>query len=68
MAAELDKYIPVLRDMISQVASRMTIDDLEGRNGRDMLKREIKNNVNVFLRDHTTGAVIEVYFSDFLIQ
>lgn len=68
MKAEIDKYRPVLRDQISQIASRMTIDDLEGRNGRDMLKREIKNSVNIFLREHTTGAVVDVFFSDFLIQ
>lgn len=68
LKVEIEKYRPVLRDRISQIASRMTIDELEGRNGRDMLKREIKNSVNGFLREYTAGAVVDVYFSDFLIQ
>ena len=46
----------------------MTIDQLEGANGRDALKREIMNIVNVALKDEMSGAVVDVYFSDFLIQ
>ncbi|MDF7808001.1 flagellar basal body-associated FliL family protein [Pontiellaceae bacterium B12219] len=64
----LEAHRAIIRDLISEAASRMTIDELEGRNGRSILKREIKNRVNDLVRDRMAGAVIDVYFSDFLIQ
>lgn len=60
--------IPLIRDLISEAACRMTIDELDGQAGRQVLKREIKNQLNVMLRNHMAGAVRNVYFSDFLIQ
>lgn len=68
LATPLEAHRPIIRDLISESASHMTIQELEGRNGRDILKREIKNRVNDMLRDRMSGAVVEVYFSDFLIQ
>jgi flagellar basal body-associated protein FliL len=68
LTAPLEAHRAIIRDLISESASRMTIDELEGRNGRSILKREIKNRVNDLVRDRMDGAVIDVYFSDFLIQ
>jgi flagellar basal body-associated protein FliL len=68
MAVIAETYRPIIRDHISEAASRMTIDELEGRNGRGILKREIKNRLNVLFRERMAGAVVEVYFADFLIQ
>ncbi|QBG47364.1 flagellar basal body-associated FliL family protein [Verrucomicrobia bacterium S94] len=64
----LEAHRAIIRDLISEAASHMTIDELEGRNGRSILKREIKNRVNDLVRDRMAGAVVDVYFSDFLIQ
>lgn len=64
----LESHRAIIRDLISESASHMTIEELEGRNGRSILKREIKNRVNDLMRDRMSGAVVEVYFSDFLIQ
>ncbi len=58
----------ILRDMISETATQMTIEELEGQNGREILKREIKNRINDMVNDWMAGAVVKVYFSDFLIQ
>ena len=68
LTAMMEAYRPIIRDLISESASHMTIEELEGRNGRGILKREIKNRTNDLLRDRMSGAVVEVFFSDFLIQ
>ncbi|MBN2683827.1 MAG: flagellar basal body-associated FliL family protein [Pontiellaceae bacterium] len=59
---------PIIRDLISEAASQMTIDQLDGMNGRKQLKSEIQNKVNEMIRDWMAGAVVDVYFPDFLIQ
>ncbi|MDF7800935.1 flagellar basal body-associated FliL family protein [Pontiellaceae bacterium B1224] len=68
LVTPLEAHRAIIRDLMSEAASHLTIEELEGRNGRSILKREIKNNVNDLLRDRLAGAVINVYFSDFLIQ
>ncbi len=65
---EIEARRPLIRDLISEAACRMTIDELDGQNGRGILKREIKNKINILLRGQLAGAVQDVYFSDFLIQ
>ncbi len=64
----VEARIPLIRDLVSEAACRLSIDALDGQNGRQILKREIKNQMNVMLRNHMAGAVKDVYFSDFLIQ
>lgn len=68
LTTSLEAHRAIIRDLMSESASHMTIEELEGRNGRGILKREIKNRVNDLLRDRMAGAVVDVYFSDFLIQ
>ncbi len=68
LAIPLEAHRAIIRDLMSEAASHMTIEELEGRNGRGILKREIKNRVNDLLRNRMVGAVVAVYFSDFLIQ
>ncbi len=68
LSTPLEAHRAIIRDLMSEAASHMTIEELEGRNGRGILKREIKNRVNDLLRDRMVGAVVAVYFSDFLIQ
>ena len=68
LVPEIEARRPLIRDLISEAACRMTIDELDGQNGRGILKREIKNKINILLRGQLAGAVQDVYFSDFLIQ
>ncbi len=68
LATVIEAYRPIILDMISEVASYMTIDELEGRSGRGILKREIKNRVNDLLQGQGKGSIEDVYFTDFLIQ
>jgi flagellar basal body-associated protein FliL len=64
----LEDYKPMLRDSVSQVASRMTIDELQGLNARSNLRKEIISTLNNLLKDKLSGTVTDVYFSEFLIQ
>jgi flagellar basal body-associated protein FliL len=64
----IEAHRPIVLDMISEVASYMTIEELEGRSGRGILKREIKTRINDLLRGQGKGAVDDIYFTDFLIQ
>lgn len=68
LATEITKYDALLRDRVSMAASSMTIDELEGPNGREALKKEIAVQINSALKDRMAGAVVDVYFSEFLIQ
>ena len=64
----LEQYKPMLRDCVSQVASRMTIDELQGVNARNNLRKSIVSTLNTLLSDKMAGSITDVYFSDFLIQ
>lgn len=68
LLASLESFRPIIQDLICESASHMTIEELEGRNGRGILKREIKNRANELMRDRMDGAITQVYFTDFLIQ
>jgi len=58
----------VIRDKIMSVARTMSFDELEGPNGADILKSEIRGNINRSLKKRIGGEVITVHFNDFLIQ
>ena len=68
LSSSIESFRPIIQDLICESASHMTIEELEGRNGRGILKREIKNRSNELMRDRMDGAIIQVYFTDFLIQ
>lgn len=59
---------PLLKDRIITAASTKTIDELEGQNGKETLKREIISLVNAAIKDKMDGAVLDVLYSQFLIQ
>jgi len=59
---------PLLRDKVLAAASTKTIDELEGPQGRANLKREIMTLINTAIKNRMSGAVIDVYFNEFLIQ
>ncbi|HNY65727.1 MAG TPA: flagellar basal body-associated FliL family protein [Deltaproteobacteria bacterium] len=62
---ELDKKMPQIRDEIIMLLSSKSFDDLSTPPGKRSLKRALIEGVN---RNLTTGAVVNVFFSDFVIQ
>jgi flagellar FliL protein len=62
---EIDKKLPAIRDMIIQILSSKTVEEIQTARGKEKLKEEIKRKINSIL---TTGEVTNVYFTEFVIQ
>ena len=62
---ELDKKLPAVRDMIIQILSSKTVEEIQTARGKEKLKEEIKRKLNAML---TTGEIKNVYFTEFVIQ
>ena len=58
----------LLVDRVILAAGRKTMDELEGENGRESLKRDIISEINAAIRPRMSGAVTDVYFNEYLIQ
>ncbi len=65
LEAEIGNKMPQIRDEILMLLSNKSFDDVGTLAGKRMLKREIINGVNRYL---TTGQVVQVYFSEFVVQ
>jgi flagellar basal body-associated protein FliL len=65
---ELKSSTAMLADKIILAVGRKTIDELEGPDGRQGLKRDIMSEINAAFRGRMAGSVIDVYFNEFLIQ
>lgn len=62
---ELDLLKPRLRDSILDLLSAKSPRDLLDINGKQRLREEIITRLNTFL---TTGKVVRVYFTEFVMQ
>ena len=61
-------YMPLLVDRVIHAARRKTIDELEGPQGAESMKRDIISEINAVIKEKLSGAVVDVYFNEFLIQ
>ena len=68
LAESIEKMDAMIKDRVIMAASTKTIDELEGPNGKEALKREIVALVNAETKDQMSGAITDVYFTQFLIQ
>jgi len=62
---EADKKLPAIRDMIIQILSSKSVEEIQTAKGKEKLKEEIKRKINSIL---TTGEIKHVYFTEFVIQ
>lgn len=60
---EIDKLRPKIRDIILFIVSSKTYAQVATREGKDVLREEIRDQVNLFL---TKGQVSRVYFTEFI--
>ncbi len=60
---EIDKRKAQIRDIIIIILSSKTYDEVSTREGKDVLKNEIKDTLNAFL---TKGKILNVYFTEFI--
>ena len=64
----LEEMMPMVKDRIMATAGRRTLDEMEGIDDRDSLKRDIALEINSLVRNRMAGSVLDVAFSEFLIQ
>ena len=62
---EVEKIKPKIRDYIIIIASSKTLSEISTKEGKDVLREEIKNQINLFL---TKGQINKVYFTEFLLN
>jgi len=62
---EADKKLPAIRDLIIQILSSKSVEEIQTAKGKQKLKEEIKRKINEIL---TTGEIKNVYFTEFVIQ
>jgi flagellar FliL protein len=62
---EVEKIKPKIRDYIIIIASSKTFAEISTKEGKDALREEIKNQINLFL---TKGQIVKVYFTEFILS
>ena len=65
LAAELESKTAVIRDVIIRLLSSKTLEEISTAKGKDKLKEQIVNQLNLRLRD---GNLRQVYFTEFVVQ
>lgn len=69
LAMELDRRQPILLDMVISILTSKTTEEIDDPEDREFIKDEIKFAVERLLRqDEVQGEILEVYFTDFIIQ
>lgn len=63
VSKEIDKLRPKIRDIILFIVSSKSYAEVATREGKDSLRDEIRDQVNLFL---TKGQVARVYFTEFI--
>lgn len=62
---EVEKIKPKIRDYIIIIVSSKTYAEISTKEGKDALREEIKNQVNLFL---TKGQILKVFFTEFIFS
>lgn len=60
---EIEKLKPKIRDIIIIILSSKTYEQVSTKEGKDALREEIRDQVNLFL---TKGQINKVYFTEFI--
>ncbi len=65
LAMELDSKGAVIRDVIIRLLSSKSLEEISTAKGKDKLKSQIVDQLNMRMRD---GRIKNVYFTDFVVQ
>ena len=68
LEAVLKEMLPMVKDRIMSTAGRRTLDEMESAEDRESLKRDLALEINSLVRNRMSGSVLDVVFSEFLIQ
>lgn len=62
---EIEKLKPRIRDMVIMIVSDKNFAEISSKDGKEGLREEIRNQVNLFL---TKGQIKNVYFTEFIFN
>ena len=65
LAAELESKTAVVRDVAIRLLSSKTLEEISTAKGKEKLKEQIVNQLNLRLRD---GNIRNIYFTEFVVQ
>lgn len=65
VASELESKTAVVRDTVIRLLSAKTLEEISTAKGKENLKEQIVNQLNLRLRD---GNIRNVYFTEFVVQ
>jgi len=65
LATEIDTKVPVIRDLIIRIMSSKTIEEISTSKGKEKLKNQLVDELNMRLKD---GTLQNIYFTEFVIQ
>jgi flagellar protein FliL len=65
LGVELDSKTAVIRDIIIRLLSSKSLEEISTAKGKEKLKEQIVDQLNMRLRD---GRINNVYFTDFVVQ
>ena len=65
VAAELESKNAVVRDVVIRLLSSKTLEEISTAKGKEKLKEQIVNQMNLRLKD---GNIRNVYFTEFVVQ
>lgn len=63
--AELDNKMPMIKDVVNEILSSKSIEDVATTKGKSRIKDEIVKRINEFLMD---GKVFDVFFVEFVVN
>ncbi len=64
-AEELEAKAPVIRDVMIRVLTSKTLEEIATAKGKEKLKDQLVNQINLRLRD---AEIVNIYFVEFVIQ
>lgn len=65
LSPELEEKKPIFRDIIIRLLSSKSLEEISTVKGKEKIKEEIVSEINTRLKD---GKVLNVYFTDFVVQ
>lgn len=65
LTPELDKKVPIIRDIIIRTLTAKTFEEVSTATGKERLKDELVGKINEILTD---GFIKNVYFTDFVVS
>lgn len=68
LGAELNRKHVVLKNMLIDMLSSMTLEELQAENARSVIRKRFLSKANTMLPEEEAGKLSNVYLTEFIIQ